>query len=216
MLVRKVKVSGASIVSIVSLAYFDALAQQGGPPAQMAPVTITGTALAALPQSESSTVTIVSGQEVEPGEITSLRDLSAQTPNFMAFDSYDQRSPKFSARGFRENNFGAGEPVVGFYVDDVPYYDLLSRGVALYDVRDMEFLSGDQGTLYGASGVGGVVNIATHQPDNVTHGYLETSYGNYNSQNYQLGLGGALVKDTLFFSVGGLYALRDGFVYNNF
>jgi iron complex outermembrane receptor protein len=216
MLVRKMKVLSLLIAAFLSLPPFHALAQQATQPSQLAPVTVTGAAVATVPQADSSAVTIVSGQEVEPGEITSLRDFSAQTPNFMAFDANDQRSPKFSIRGFRENNFGAGEPVVGFYVDDVPYYDLYSRGVALYNVREMEFLSGDQGTLYGASGVGGVVNILTRQPGNETHGYLEASYGNYDTQNYQLGLGGALIQDKLFFDLDGLYALRNGYVYNNF
>ena len=109
-------------------------------------MTVTGAAVAAIPQADSSAATVVGGQEVEVGEITSTRDLSAQTPNFMVFDANDQRSPKFSIRGFRENNFGAGEPVVGYYVDDVPYFDMYSRGVALYDVRELEFVqrrSGD-------------------------------------------------------------------------
>jgi iron complex outermembrane receptor protein len=215
MLVCTVKVLRPLIVCFV-LDSFSLMAQQSGQPAQLAPVTVTGTAVAAIPQADSSAATVVSGQEVEMGEISSMRDLSAQTPNFMAFDANNQRSPKFSIRGFRENNFGAGEPVVGFYVDDVPYFDMYSRGVALYDVREMEFVSGDQGTLYGASGVGSVINIVTRQPGNDTHGYVETSYGNYNSQNYQLGLGGALIKDKLFFSLDGLYGLRDGFVYNSF
>jgi iron complex outermembrane receptor protein len=216
MFVRKVKFLRPLIVIFVSLPLFQVLAQEANQPAQLAPVTVTGAAVATIPQVDSSAATVVGGQEVEVGEISSTRDLSAQTPNFMAFDADDQRSPKFSIRGFRENNFGAGEPVVGFYVDDVPYYDMYSRGVALYDVREMEFVRGDQGTLYGASGVGGVVNIVTRQPANETHGYAEASYGNYNSQDYQLGLGGALVNDMLFFSIDGIYGLRDGFVYNNY
>jgi iron complex outermembrane receptor protein len=204
------------IAGFVCLPLLNICAQQAGQPTQLAPVTVTGAAVAVIPQADSSAATIVSGQEVQVGEINSFRDLDAQTPNFSVFDANNQRTPKFSVRGFRENNFGAGEPVVGFYVDDIPYYDMYSRGVALYDVREIEFVRGDQGTLYGASGVGGVVNIVTRQPGNETHGYLEASYGNYDSQDYQLGIGGALVKDKLFFSLDGLYGFRDGFVYNNY
>jgi iron complex outermembrane receptor protein len=178
-------------------------------------VTVTGAAVNAIPQSGSSAATVVSGQEVEVGEITSVRDLTAQTPDLSVFDGNNQRSPRFSLRGFRENNFGVGEPVVGLYVDGVPYFDLNSRGLALLDVREIQFVRGDQGTLYGASGVGGVINVLTVQPQNQTHGYIEGSYGNYNAQNYQVGIGGPIVTNKLFFGVTGLDTLRDGFVYNN-
>ncbi|HEY3852863.1 MAG TPA: TonB-dependent receptor [Verrucomicrobiae bacterium] len=213
MSIRKIRLAGAWIAGSLALQSLRAFAQDA---TQLAPVTVTGAAVTRIPQSDSSAVTILSGQEAQVGEISSIRDLSAQTPNFMVFDANDQRSPKFSFRGFRENNFGAGEPVVGFYVDDVPYYDMYSRELQLYDVRDMEFISGYQGTMYGASGVGGVVNINTRQPGNVTHGYLGLSYGDYNSQDYRFGLGGPLVQNNLFFGIDGLYGLRDGFVNNNF
>ncbi len=216
MLVGNVKFLRPLIFGFISLSFFHVLAQQAGQPTQLAPVTVTGSALATIPQANSSAVTVVGGQEVNVGEITSTRDLSAQTPNFMAFDANDQRSPKFSVRGFRENDFGAGESVVGIYVDYVPYFDRYSREQALYEVRRIEFVRGDQGTLYGASGVGGIVNITTRQPGYDSHGYVETSYGNYYSQDYQLGLGGALAQDKLFFNLDGIYELRDVFVYNNF
>jgi iron complex outermembrane receptor protein len=216
MLVRKLRSLTTLVAGFVLVPLLEMYGQQASAPAQLAPVTVTGQAVAAIPQADSSAATIVSGQEVEVGEVNSFRDLDAQTPNFSVFDANNQRTPKFSVRGFRENNFGAGEPVVGFYVDDIPYYDMYSRGVSLYDVREMEFVRGDQGTLYGASGVGGVVNIVTRQPGNETHGYLEASYGNYDSQDYQLGIGGALVNDKLFFSLDGLYGSRSGFVYNNY
>ena len=205
----------ACLVALAALSAVQASAQSAGSPAQLAPVTVTGAALNAIPQSSSSAATVVSGEEVQAGEITSARDLTAQTPNLSVFDANDQRTPKFSFRGFRENNFGAGDPVVGLYVDGVPYFDLDSRGLGLFDAREIQFVRGDQGTLYGASGVGGVINVLTVQPQNQTHGYAEASYGNYNAQNYQLGISGPLVTNKLFFGVNGLDSSRLGFVYNN-
>jgi iron complex outermembrane recepter protein len=189
--------------------------QSANQPAPPAPVTISGAALAAIPQADSSAATIVSGQEVQIGGLTAIRDLSAQTPNLTVFDSDDQRMPKFSLRGFRENNFGAGQPVAGIYVDDVPYFDMDSRGLLLFDAREIQFVRGDQGTLYGASGVGGVINVLTTPPGNITHGYAEAGYGAYNYQDFRLGLGGPIITNKLFLSLDGLDSLRDGFVSNN-
>jgi iron complex outermembrane recepter protein len=203
------------VVAFTILTSIQTFAQNSASPTPLAPVTVTGAAVTAIPQSASSAATVVSGDEVEVGEILSTRDLTAQTPNLSVFDGNNQRTPKFSIRGFRENNFGVGEPVVGLYVDGIPYFDINSRGLALFDIRDIQFVRGDQGTLYGASGVGGVINVETVQPGNQTHGYGEASYGNYNAQNYQVGVGGAIVTNKLFFSVDGTDATRIGFVYNN-
>jgi len=202
------------IAAWAALISFQAFAQYSNSPAQLAPVNLNGLPLTAIPQFGSSAATVVSGEEVQVGEITSIRDLTAQTPNLSVFDANDQRMPKFSFRGFRENNFGAGEPVVGLYVDDVPYFDMYSRGLSLFDVREIQFVRGEQGTLYGAGGVGGVINVLTVQPQNQSRGYAEASYGNYNAQNYQAGLSGPIVTNKLFFGVNGLITERDGFVYD--
>jgi len=183
-------------------------------PNQLPPVTVEGTAPTTLPQSDSSATTVVSGDDIKIGEITAVRDLTAETPNFTVFDGNNDRSPKFSIRGLRENSFGVGEPVIGLYVDDVPYYDVNSRGVPLYDIERIEFARGVQGTLFGASGVGGVMNITTQQPGNDWHGSAGASYGDDNAQNYQLDIGGALLKNQLYLNIAGLYGWRDGYVHN--
>ncbi len=181
----------------------------------LAPVTITGTPVSDIPQVESIAATAVSGIEIEKAEINNTRDLTARAPNLAVFDANNDRSPRFSLRGFRENNFAAGSPVVGMYIDDVPYFDLYSRGVPLFDVERVEILRGSQATLYGASGIAGVVNVATTQANNQWHGHAEAGYGNYDNQDYRTGFFGPIVKDKLFIGVSGLYDLRDGFVFNN-
>ncbi|MGD1086329.1 MAG: TonB-dependent receptor [Verrucomicrobiota bacterium] len=201
-----------AVVACLQLALFPLRAQFTYQPQQLPPVTVQGAA--PVPQADSSATTLVSGDEVRVGEITSVRDLSAQEPNLAVFDGNDNRTPKFSVRGFRENNFAVGEPVVGMYVDDVPYFDLNSRGASLYEVQSIQFARGAQGTLYGASGVGGVMSITTKQPGNDWHGSAGAGYGDYNAQNYQFGLGGPIITNQLFLNLAGLYSLRDGYVYN--
>jgi iron complex outermembrane recepter protein len=218
---RETPKDGRRMKILVTLAALAALGvcrvsgQYTGQPPPPAPVTISGPAVAMIPQAETSAATVVSGQQVEIGGLMEIRDLSAQTPNLTVFDADNERMPKFSLRGFRENNFGAGQPAVGLYVDDVPYFDLESRGVALLDAREIQFIRGDQGTLYGASGVGGVINVQTRAPGNITHGYAEAGYGSYNYQDFRLGLGGPIITNELFLSLDGLDSLRDGFVNNN-
>jgi iron complex outermembrane receptor protein len=192
-----------------------AFAQSTNQAETLTPVTVTGTPATDIPQVQAVAATALSGDEVEKAEINNTRDLTARTPNFAVFDANNDRSPRFSLRGFRENNFAAGSPVIGMYIDDVPYFDLYTRGVPLFDVERIEFLRGSQQTAYGASGIAGVVNINTTQPNNDWHGHAEAGYGNYDNQDYRAGIFGPIVKDKLFIGVSGLYDLRDGFVYNN-
>ena len=96
--------------------------------------------------SDSSSVTVLSGETITIGGIQEVRDIQTALPNFSVFDANNTRMPKFSVRGLRENSFGAGQSAIGMYVDGVPYTDMLSRGLSLYDVDQIEFLRGPQGT----------------------------------------------------------------------
>ena len=204
----------AAIAGLFQFGVFSLAAQQTNEPVQLPPVIVEGVAPAPIAQADSSATTMISGDEVQPGGITSVRDLTAQEPNLTVFGANDDRTPKFSIRGLRENSFGVGEPVMGMYVDDVPYFDINSRAMPLYDVAGIELARGEQGTLYGASGAGGVMNITTRQPVNQWHGSTTLSFGDYNMESYQIGAGGAIISNQLYLNLSGLYGFRDGYVHN--
>ena len=142
----------------------------------------------------------------------SALDLMAVTPNLGVFQGTGGRTPEFSVRGLRDNNLGVGEPQVVLYLDDVPYDDVFSRGVPLSDVAGTKLWRGPQGTQFGASGPGGVLDVHTHNSGNVWSGNASASYGSYNSTTEQFALGGALLTNTLFLDLSGMYFYRDGFV----
>lgn len=54
-----------------------------------------------------------------------------------------------------------GVPTTAFYIDDVP---LETVDPKLFDINRIEVLRGPQGTLYGASSMGGTVRIVTNKP----------------------------------------------------
>jgi outer membrane receptor protein involved in Fe transport len=76
---------------------------------------------------------------------------------------------EFEARGLAST--GGASPTVGFYLDEVPLSPpaLSQSGKVvidpnLYDVDRVEVLRGPQGTLYGASSMGGLVKFVTVDP----------------------------------------------------
>jgi iron complex outermembrane receptor protein len=182
-------------------------------PAPLPPVTVIGEK-PALPQPETVSASVVAGDLFERGGFANTRDLTAIAPNTSLFDGNNPRTPRFSVRGFRENNFLIGEPAVALYVDDVPFLDLASRGLPLYGIEQAEFLRGPQGTLYGFSGIAGVMNLRTAPPANAWHGQLNAGFGSYAEQSYQLGVSGPLAPDRLALSLSGFYGTQDGFVRN--
>ena len=161
-----------------------------------------------------ASVSVMSGKELEDRGITSARELTAITPNLTVFDADGDRTPRFSLRGLRENNFSYGQSAVVIYVDDVPYSDLYTRGIPLFDLYSGEFYRGPQPTQFGANRPGGVLNLMTRLPGNECNVRGSVSYGNYNAVAVQGGSDGPIVKDKLFFGVAGLFNQRDGY-YDN-
>lgn len=161
-----------------------------------------------------SATTRIDGAELEGRQAFSPRDLTALVPNLATFDANGDRTPRFSLRGLRENNFSYGESAVSLYVDDVPYGDLFTRGVALFDLESVEVLRGPQGTLFGANRPGGVINALMRLPGNEFTGTGTVGYGSYNSVTARGSLSGPIIKDTLFLGVSGLFGQREGY-FNN-
>jgi iron complex outermembrane receptor protein len=181
-------------------------------PYHLGTVVVTGEAAGAPPAAAS--VSVVPGRALEDRGITSPRELTALAPNLATFDANGDRTPRFSVRGMRENNFSYGESAVAIYVDDVPYSDLYTRGVPLFDLYAGEFYRGPQPTLFGANRPGGVLNLMTRLPGNQCNARGAVSYGNYNAVAVQAGADGPIVKDRLFFGVAGLFDRRDGYFDN--
>ena len=186
------------------------LAQSEEDASELPPVMIISEA----PQTESRSVTLLSGDTITLGGIQEVRDIQTALPNFTVFDANNTRMPKFSVRGLRENSFGIGQSAVGMYVDGVPYADVMTRGLSLYDIDHIEFLRGPQGTQFGASAApGGIISVRTRQPGAEWGGSAGLGYGEHSTQEYRLNASGPL-NDQIGLSLSGLYNDRDGFVTN--
>jgi iron complex outermembrane recepter protein len=160
------------------------------------------------------TASVFTGSQFEARQLISPRDLTALVPNLASFDANGDRTPRFSLRGLRENNFSYGESAVAIYVDDVPYSDLFTRGTPLFDLDVAEFLRGPQPTLFGANRPGGVLNLSTRLPSNTPRARATLRYGNYDALTVEGGASGAIIRDQLYIGVSGLFSKRRGFFDN--
>lgn len=122
-------------------------------------------ALADVPQS----VSVVSGDTLDLLQADNLQDYLALVPG-LSLTGETRGVSRITLRGI---NTGGVASTVGVYVDDVPFGSSsgLANGAILagdfdtFDVARIEVLRGPQGTLYGASSLGGVLKFVTAAPN---------------------------------------------------
>lgn len=118
-------------------------------------------------------VSAVSGEALQAAHATSLADYAAYIPSLQVISFTGQPGQvSLALRGITTGSTAANQSVA-IYVDDVPvgsssiYAGGGSSGIDLlpYDVERVEVLEGPQGTLYGASALGGLLKYVTRDPD---------------------------------------------------
>ena len=112
-------------------------------------------------------VSVMSGEQLQQQQISTVEDLTRNIPN-ISFST--QGGPGLGTVEIRGVSSQAGSAVVSVYLDDVSLTtrNLYSQGTAeprFFDLQDAEVLRGPQGTLYGASSLGGTIKFISKQPD---------------------------------------------------
>ncbi len=112
-------------------------------------------------------ISVLSGQALADNHVSNFADLSGSVPN-LSYSS--QAGAGLSTLQMRGISSQAGSATVAVYLDDVSLTtrNLYSQGTAeprFFDVERVEVLRGPQGTLYGASALGGTLKFISIQPD---------------------------------------------------
>ena len=158
-------------------------------------------------------ITSVSATKIERDRIESVRDLSARIPNLFMPQYGSKLTAPVYIRGIGSR---INSPSIGLYVDNVAYFEKSAFDIDLYDVKRIEVLRGPQGTLYGRNTMGGIINIITRDPGNISSTRLYAGTGNYGTQQYKFGHAEPLIKNKLFLSVDGNYRSKNGYYTNEF
>jgi iron complex outermembrane receptor protein len=119
-------------------------------------------------------VTSVQAQELVTKNNVSLNDYFRSVPG-LAFRDNGNGQKQLVIRGVTTGS--ANTPTVGVYVDDMPVgastsaarADSLVPDIDPADLERIEVLKGPQGTLYGASNMGGLLKYVTVAPDSKTY-----------------------------------------------
>lgn len=177
-------------------------------------------------QTVPSAVTAVGENLINQLQANNLSDLAAYVPG-LNVQSAGVDANRLVIRGLSTGPNDLS-PSVGVYVDDAPFGSnsglalgaLFSPDVDPYDLDRIEVLRGPQGTLYGASTLGGLVKYVTKAPNAETYsGHLRVDWGDdedSGAENYAVrgGLNIPIVKDQVALRVSGFYDHDDGNVTN--
>jgi iron complex outermembrane recepter protein len=110
-------------------------------------------------------VSVVNAELLTQTNQVRMQDYYTRIPGLsLTSDSFGQ--PILAIRGVTT---GTGNPTVGIVVDDAPYGSIsgigrLAPDIDPFDLAQVEVLRGPQGTLYGASSIGGLLKFVTVDP----------------------------------------------------
>ncbi|MFZ0552875.1 MAG: TonB-dependent receptor [Steroidobacteraceae bacterium] len=111
-------------------------------------------------------ITAVTSAALQNLGAMTLSDIARAVPGLSVFSAGPGQNI-INIRGI--SSAGGSAPTVGFYIDDTPVPNGTGNGYdpdpVLFDLARVEVLEGPQGTLYGASSMGGTVRYITQQPD---------------------------------------------------
>lgn len=173
-------------------------------------------------QDVPASISTINPSEFKNAGLLTIDDVIAYTPGFTLSTAGQRGNGSISARGVGQQSSTA---VVAVYVDDTPMTsnsafafggDLFFDGL-LGDLERVELLKGPQGTLWGATAIGGAVRYITKKPaleetrGNVSANLSSTKHGGFN-QLYNGQLSTPIIEDKLGISLSGFFEDSDGFV----
>ncbi|MGH9435302.1 MAG: TonB-dependent receptor, partial [Terriglobia bacterium] len=136
---------------------------------QLQEVVVTAEKRTSTVQQTPLSLTAITGAELSALGMSSAQDILRAVPGLSAASAGPGQA-SYEIRGIAAT--GGNSPTVGFYLDDIAITPpvLAATGMvqidpSLYDLERVEVLRGPQGTLYGASAMGGAIKLITNQPN---------------------------------------------------
>lgn len=144
-------------------------------------------------------VSVANQFDLEDAQVNSTLNLDRVFPELYMSHSASFLYPVSTLRGVTSVE-DLYNPALTVYVDGFPQLPTFAAQ-SLLGVEQIELLKGPQGTLYGKSAQGGVLNIVTQKPSNIPEFKVRTGFSSRNSYLLQAEASGPLVKDLLYGSV---------------
>ena len=172
-------------------------------------------------------IAAMSQKTIDDLHLQNLSDLESVVPG-LVFTTPTVFNPNGQSDIAIRGVFSGGaslSPTTQVYVDDTPIEQHIvgiagvfsNSSLQPFDLDRVEVLRGPQGTLFGASAMGGAVRFITPQPSlTQTSGYAqgEMAYSPYGAPSYNVGIayGAPIVEDVVGFRISAYYKDAGGYI----
>ncbi|HYE48919.1 MAG TPA: TonB-dependent receptor [Azospirillaceae bacterium] len=168
-----------------------------------------------------ASITALSGEALAATGTEEFADYAAHVPSLSFVDLGSPGRQIITLRGV-SSGLDQATPTVGIYLDETPFGSrsaALNLDLDLYDIDRVEVLRGPQGTLYGASSLGGLIKLVTRKPDlERVEGSGEVTLSDTKGGSLNTKVAGMvnvpLIEDTLALRAVAYQRNNDGFIDN--
>ena len=182
-------------------------------PAALDEIVVTARRRAENIQDTPLSVTAITDTVLRQKSISTPYDLVAATPGIAATTGSAQRNDVLYFIRGQGATFGSSPSVVTYFAEVPQPTNSTSGGsnYTLFDLDSVQVLKGPQGTLFGRSTTGGAVLLTPKAPSFEFDGFIEATFGNYNTRELNGALNIPIIENVLAVRVAANQAYHDGF-----
>ncbi|PCI47740.1 MAG: hypothetical protein COB49_06835 [Alphaproteobacteria bacterium] len=200
-------------LAVIPVAF--AQGEEVGEDNQIDEIIVTAQKRAQSLQDVVGAISAIKGEDLDILNISDAFDLSDKVPG-VVFTNVQGYRRTIAIRGIGNEvaDNAATKPGVAYHVDGV----FMSNDFALFedlvDIERIEVVRGPDGTLYGNSSSGGMVNVITKKPNfDKVDGFIDATFGSYSTTRVR-GTINIPLAPTLAVKLTGSHRERDGYTKN--
>jgi iron complex outermembrane recepter protein len=216
------KTSIVCMAGALCAAAVTALAAEADSSNEIAEIVVTAEKTSEPLSKTPISISAVSSSTLQEQHITDYEQLARAVPNLSYSSFGGPGQANIEIRGVASQ---AGSATTGIYLDDVPIniVNIYTSGATeprFFDVDRIEVLRGPQGTLYGASSMGGTIHFVSNAPDlhqfsGSVHSWVSDTQGGSINSEADSSVNLPLVDGVAALRVGALLDHESGWIDRN-
>jgi iron complex outermembrane receptor protein len=172
--------------------------------ADIGEIVVTARRKSELLQDVPETVTPVTSADIQNLNMQDLKDIAELVPGLQIAPNNNRALDTNTFRGVSFQPASGTQNTLGFYVNDT-FVTNNYVTTSIFDIGQIELLSGPQGTLRGEPSPSGSLTITTHLPDlEKFGGYVTATAANHDNFNENAALNLPIIQDKLAVRVAGI------------